>query len=156
MNFTAYFRGIWRQKNFSKIGISTWQKAGFMVSYHPWVCKCGYGGIGRRTGFRILRETVQVRPLLPAPRQCRCSSVVEHQLPKLNMRVRFPSSAYFLCPGYSPYSVYFDNILGMGCIIFENMLWNSVCGCYFRYGRYSWHRYFPSWGIIVILFTENA
>ena len=28
--------------------------------------KCGYGGIGRRTGFRILRETVQVRPLLPA------------------------------------------------------------------------------------------
>ena len=27
---------------------------------------CGYGGIGRRAGFRIQWETVQVRPLLPA------------------------------------------------------------------------------------------
>ena len=30
---------------------------------------CGYGGIGRRAGFRFRWATVQVRPLLPVPKK---------------------------------------------------------------------------------------
>lgn len=37
---------------------------------------CGYGGIGRHAGFRFLWATVQVRPLLPAPKSTTAETVV--------------------------------------------------------------------------------
>ena len=45
-------------------------------------------------------------PCYPHPYTCRCSSVVEHQLPKLNMRVRFPSSAFFHFAGNRTASIF--------------------------------------------------
>ena len=54
-------------QGFTEIFGKILDKSAAMWYHYTAVHQCGYGGIGRRAGFRILWVTpVQVRPLLPA------------------------------------------------------------------------------------------